>query len=193
LTLITPLEWPITSPRHKSRATGLYRTGVNPITGLAAISRLEYELEKFGARNAELYGQFGYTRGGNVSSQWGGGDPGAVVRYDVGKIAYTLPCDTFSELAQNIAALAAHIEAVRKIERIGVASIAQAMGAFAQLPAPPKQRPWHEVLGVAPTAQIKVIMGAYRALAKINHPDVGGEKERMQEINRALQEAKARI
>jgi hypothetical protein len=42
-------------------------------------------------------------------------------------------------------------------------------------------------------AAFKVIMGAYRALAKINHPDVGGEKERMQEINRALQEAKARI
>ena len=35
-------------------------------------------------------------------------------------------------------------------------------------------QPWHEVLGVPPNADAPAIRNAYRALAKIHHPDNGG-------------------
>lgn len=45
-------------------------------------------------------------------------------------------------------------------------------------------------LFVAPGAPWEVVEGAYRALAKVNHPDRGGSAEEMQKINNAYAELK---
>lgn len=44
---------------------------------------------------------------------------------------------------------------------------------------------YHATLYVLPNAPKEVIRAAYRALAAIHHPDVGGDSERMIEINHA--------
>jgi hypothetical protein len=41
----------------------------------------------------------------------------------------------------------------------------------------------HATLFVTSDAPVEVIRAAYRALAQLHHPDVGGDSERMQAIN----------
>lgn len=64
----------------------------------------------------------------------------------------------------------------------------------------PPVRPWHEVLGVSPTASRQDIVGAYRALISHYHPDkvatLGEEfrelaERRAKEINVAYEQALA--
>lgn len=56
---------------------------------------------------------------------------------------------------------------------------------------PPQQTESHyDVLCVTKAAPKQVIQAAYRALAKIHHPDVGGSLQKMQELNRAWEALK---
>ncbi len=48
----------------------------------------------------------------------------------------------------------------------------------------------HEVLFILPDAPREVIDAAYKALARMHHPDQGGDEEKMQRINRAYEELK---
>jgi hypothetical protein len=47
---------------------------------------------------------------------------------------------------------------------------------------------WHEILGVRENASKSDIMNAYRSLAKIHHPDVGGSKEMFLKLRKAYEE-----
>jgi hypothetical protein len=64
---------------------------------------------------------------------------------------------------------------------------------------PPKDQPepiaspWaHAALGVGLGASQKEINAAYRRLARIHHPDVAGDEERMKVINAAYRELRRR-
>ncbi len=100
--------------------------------------------------------------------------------------------DLYTQAEQNIAALAATIDAMRAIERHGGAAILdRAFTGFTALPAPivaGMARPWWEVLGVPRDANRDQINTAYRRLASEAHPDKGGTAERMAEVNRARDE-----
>jgi hypothetical protein len=52
----------------------------------------------------------------------------------------------------------------------------------------PKNRKPHELLGVSPDATSEEIEKAFRAKAKTNHPDVGGDNDTMQLLNKAKKE-----
>lgn len=49
----------------------------------------------------------------------------------------------------------------------------------------------YSVLHLLPSAPIEVVEAAYKALAKLHHPDVGGEVETMQSINSAYREIRS--
>jgi len=49
---------------------------------------------------------------------------------------------------------------------------------------------WARVLHVQPDAPLEVVEAAYRALSKIYHPDLGGDAEKMRELNEAVKEAR---
>lgn len=190
-----PLEWPFNVVRNESRKSGQFKADGSPITVTAALARLEEELWRHDAQDIEVSAHFGRTKGGNVAKQWDAkqGDPGVCIRYDIGKTAYTLPCDTYDNLAQNIAAIAAHLSAVRAMERYGVATGAQIMGAFASLPAPTPIEPWYAVLGVDVNAPEDVVKAAYRALSRKAHPDVeGGSHDAMSRLNQAFENYEAK-
>jgi hypothetical protein len=51
------------------------------------------------------------------------------------------------------------------------------------------QAKWWDVLGVKPEANIGDIRNAYRALARIYHPDAGGSEEDFKRLNKAFEEA----
>lgn len=93
----------------------------------------------------------------------------------------------------KLADVAATLYAMRAIERHGGAAILdRAFSGFAALPAPGHAaRSWREVLGFTAghTITLDDARTAYRRLATENHPDHGGDPDRMAEINRAWQQA----
>ena len=113
-------------------------------------------------------------------------DPGAAVYWVEGKHRRVMAIDIYDRVADNIAALAATLDAMRSIERHGGAAILErAFTGFTALPAPGAPRKWFDILGVTPSASRDEINTAYRRLASEEHPDRGGSTERMAEINKA--------
>jgi hypothetical protein len=114
-------------------------------------------------------------------------DPGAAVYWKDGKgNRRCMAIDRYDRIADNLAAIAATIEAMRAIERHGGAEILdRAFTGFAALPAPAAQEAPHEILGVSEKATLEEINYAYRRLAQQCHPDTGGSHEQMTRINTA--------
>ncbi len=91
--------------------------------------------------------------------------------------------DRYERVADNLAAIAATLDAMRAIERHGGATILdRAFSGFAQLAAP--EQPF-QVLGVSAHASKEEIERAYRLLASKHHPDKGGDPNEMARINAA--------
>jgi len=92
--------------------------------------------------------------------------------------------DRYDRVADNLAAIAATLEALRGIERHGGGMILdRAFTGFKALPAPEQ---WFQVLGVSAHASRSDIDAAYRKLASVHHPDKpGGDHETIARINAA--------
>ena len=104
----------------------------------------------------------------------------------VGSGVDAIAIDTYLTAADNLAAIAATLDAMRSIERHGGAEILdRAFTGFAALPAPDAARPWHVVLGVAAHEATDAVRMAYRRAASAAHPDKGGSDARMAEVNAA--------
>jgi hypothetical protein len=196
-----PLHWPSHRPRKKTRVAGSFKSGQQPITLTPALDRLENELRRFGAMHVVISTNIeprldGRPRAGQPQPT----DPGAVAYCSIRGKPFALACDTFNKVEQNIAALAAHIDATRAQERYGVASAEESLQAFSALPPPatgPVVRPWREVLSFGPTfptdmepQDAALVVGAkFKRLAEKLHPDKGGTTEAMAELNCAKDEA----
>jgi hypothetical protein len=110
-------------------------------------------------------------------------DPGVAVYWKRNGKEQCMAMDRYDRIADNLAALAATIAAMRAIERHGGAEILdRAFTGFAALPAPEQ---WWQVLGVSSSATEEEIKLAYRRAASIHHPDAGGDAGEMARINRA--------
>jgi hypothetical protein len=114
-------------------------------------------------------------------------DPGVAVYWkDAKGQRRCMAIDRYDRVADNLAAIAATIEAMRAIERHGGAEILdRAFTGFAALPAPADQQRPHEILGVDERATKAEIEYAYKRLAMQAHPDRGGSSETMSRINAA--------
>lgn len=107
-------------------------------------------------------------------------DPGVAVYWGA-KAPRCIAVDQYDRVADNLAAIAATLEAMRAIERHGGAEILdRAFTGFTALPQPEQ---WFQVLGVKPTATRGEIDDAYRRLAMKYHPDRGGSSDDMARIN----------
>lgn len=193
MTQAYPLQWPLGRPRKAPSARKASTFGkVGPrdykvaLTLADARGRLQAELDSLRAKSVVLSTNVelrldGLPRSGQPEPA----DPGAAVYFDLGGKPHVLACDTYQRIADNIAALAAHIEATRKIERHGVATAAEMFAGFQALPAP-GSTPWWQVLQVDPTATRAQIEAAFRRLAQDRHPDrPGGSHDMMADLNRA--------
>jgi len=97
--------------------------------------------------------------------------------------------DRYYRVRDNLAAIAATLDAMRAIERHGGAQILErAFLGFAAL-APPSR--WWDVLQVKPDASPDVIEANFRRLAQDRHPDRGGSDSAMAELNQARADALA--
>jgi hypothetical protein len=118
-------------------------------------------------------------------------DSGAAVYWrDRSGATRCMAIDRYRRVADNLAAIAATLEAMRAIERHGGAEILdRAFTGFAALPAP---LDWRAILGFAPGSNPTRhdVDQAYRRLASKLHPDKGGFADDMADLNAARDAAR---
>lgn len=180
-----PLLWPDGRPRtpaaarkdalwrHEGRSLTLERGRKRLLEQVHAITRPR---QNWRTLNLILACNIRFTQSGARDRNFSQREPddvGAAFYFDLDGRPHALACDRWSTVADNIAAIAAHIEALRGQERWGVADLRQAFAGHAALPPPD---PWWIVLGVAQNASIDDIRAAYRAMSKVHHPNAGGER-----------------
>ncbi|MCU1338811.1 MAG: putative DnaJ-class molecular chaperone withC-terminal Zn finger domain, heat shock protein [Bryobacterales bacterium] len=206
-----PLSWPEGWKREKSRrsadfgkvstdySSGQARyAGKKRLSVSDAVQRVLGELQRMGvgqddvliSTNAKL------RLDGFPRSDQEPGDPGAAVYWQKkGQQMRCMAIDRYQRVADNLAAIAATLEAMRAIERHGGAAILdRAFTGFAALPERASQS-WREVLGIPleRLVNLDVIEERFRALIKVHHPDQGGDRERFEAIVAAREAARQEV
>ena len=157
-----------------------------------ATERLQQQLELLGAEHPILSTDIELTLGGlPKSGRRDPDDPGAAVWFTLQGKRTVLACDKWTRCADNIAALAAHIRAIRSVENYGVGTLEQAFRGYRALAAPNTEKPWREVLTGCSTldeAETK-----YRERARVCHPDRGGHHAQMADLNNAIKAAREEL
>lgn len=194
-----PLHWPVTHPRT---APSRRRSALFQVDFIDARDHLMIELERLNARRVVISTDIP-VKPGRLLAPAEPLDPGAAVYFERvtnGGPAkpYVIACDQFLKLRWNLRAIGKTIEALRAIERHATTSmLEQAFSGFAQLHAP-GGKPWRDVLGfeyawppsAAPREAVRAaIVTRFHELARLHHPDVGGDTGRMAEINAAFEAA----
>lgn len=160
-----------------------------------AAKRLESELDRMGATHALLSTNQELRLDGTPrSDRTDPFDVGAAVYFTLNGKPRVLACDKWNRLADNIAAIAQHIDALRRIDRYGVGTLDQAFAGYNALPA--KGTTWRTTLGFAPDAVVtsEMIDAAFRERSKGAHPDQqGGSHDAMASLTSARAEAREEI
>ena len=188
-----PLQWPEGWPRLPSykRTFGRFSRNGKDLTVFDAVQRVLLELERLGVQPDDVVISTNLrTRldGLPRSDQSAPADPGCAVYWQKSAKApmRCMAVDRYSDVASNLAAIAATLDAMRAIERHGGAAILdRAFTGFTALPAPGAEADWWTVLGVPPDATREAIEQAYRRAASAHHPDKGGNADAMARVNRA--------
>lgn len=189
-----PLSWPFgwkRTERYK-RKRAAFRSGGSAVTVAGGIKRLLGELGRLGVRDGDcIISTNVATRLDRLpySNQREPDDPGAAVYFRLKKQDRVLACDLWTRVADNLTAIAQHIDALRRIDRYGVGTLEQAFAGYAALPAP--GHAWRSVLGFAPDEAVTAdkVSTAFRERARTAHPDVGGSHEQMAALTEARTEA----
>jgi hypothetical protein len=117
-------------------------------------------------------------------------DPGVAVYFRLSGAVHCLACDRWDRVADNLAAVAHHVAAMRGQSRWGVGSVEQAFAGYRALPAAAAKRPWWELLGFSQLpARLEIARDAWREWIFKAHPDRGGTANQAAEINAAMAEA----
>lgn len=198
-----PLQWPTgwkrAEPQARKRGafsttstkyteTGSWRES-KELTITQASERVRLELRRMGVSDHDLVISTniplrldGMPRGDARNPE----DPGVAAYWRKGNVTRCMAIDRYSRVTDNLAAIAATLEAMRAIERHGGAEILdRAFTGFTALPAPEQ---WFQVLGVPAMCSRQEVEAAYRSLAMKHHPDRGGTEQAMARINMARAE-----
>lgn len=199
-----PLAWPVGWPRTDQRrrehakfsmsdervtANGILKRRV-PINMRTALDRLITELDRLGASDAILSTNVelridGFPKGNMQEPS----DTGAAVYFRHKGKPIVMACDKWTTVADNIAAIAQHIDAIRRMDRYGVGRLEQALAGYQRLLS--GRRAWFDVLGYdRPPQTWNGVEDAYKSLAKRLHPDAGGSHDAMAELTEAFSQAR---
>lgn len=183
-----PLSWPAHWPRNQYPEHSRFDTPAD-----AARSGILRELELLGATNVIISTNLELDRTGRpFARQRAIADTGVAVYFDLDGQQRCLPCDKWKLIQDNLHAIELTISALRGLSRWGAKEIvAAAFQGFQALPAGTSSGSWWQTLEVQSTASELEIEGAYRKLAKLHHPDVGGDPMTFHRINDAYRQAKS--
>ena len=199
-----PLSWPqgwARTPRAQRKRASFGRTQQSPgsswrskesLTVSQATDRVLEELRRLRAVDAIVSTNLvvridGLPRSGQAEPT----DSGVAVYFTLKKADRCLACDRWDRVADNIAALAAHVGALRGIERWGVGTVDQAFTGYTALP--PASTDWAAVLGLPTSATLDQVESAFRRLAIEAHPDRGGSHDAMTRLTAAHDAARAAL
>jgi hypothetical protein len=159
-----------------------------------AVERLEIQLARLGAAEATLSTNVKLNLRGLPSGNDKPADPGVAVYFRFKGRATVLACDSYFTVAENIAAIAAHIDALRRIERYGVGSLEQALAGYKALPVD-TAADWRQVFGFRAEDRVTAeqVNAKFKDRARTAHPDVGGTDDGMAHLNRAREYALAEL
>lgn len=188
-----PLTWPPGWRRATSRTNAKFNVGGSGgerkrrVEISDGVNRVYQQLGAFGVRERDVIisSMLRIRLDGQPyrDQPVGGLDPGVAVYWKHRGTEKCMAIDRYTRLADNLAAIAATLEAMRAIDRHGGAEILdRAFTGFAALSAP--EQPF-QVLGVGANASREEVERAYRLLASEHHPDKGGDEAQMARINRA--------
>lgn len=196
-----PLSWPPGWERThvNCRVRGRFSTRsyssrmATDVTVAEAVTRVRRELERMGLHADDIVistnislRQDGFPR----SNQPEPPDPGAAVYWRTRSgVSRCMAIDRYTRVADNLAAIAATLDAMRAIERHGGAEILdRAFTGFVAIEHEARAH-WSDVLGVPRTAIPEAIEAAYRRLRAQHHPDRGGDAEAFMRVQKAYEEA----
>lgn len=153
-----------------------------PLTVHRAVEEVVQELGRLGAPswNVIVSTNLAIRNDGlPYSNQRAPDDPGAAVyfrfRDEDESRRKVLACDRYDRVEHNLWAIRKHVEAVRGIERWGVASLERMFAGFEGIPEHAGGEPWWRVLGMEdrPASRAE-LERAFRRRAQQVHPDHGG-------------------
>jgi hypothetical protein len=104
-----------------------------------------------------------------------------------------LTCDRWNKVSFNLKAIAKDIEAQRARERWGCTNLEQAFRGYVAIPEKCGGKSWWDELGVSPSCSEDELNAAYRAKAKLHHPDIGGDRANWEKIQTAYEQGGARF
>lgn len=193
MTQAFPLQWPAGWPRTNSPRRSQFRT-----THGVALRNLYTHLRMLGATNTVVSTNIELKRDGTPYARQlrVEEDSGVAVYFTLNGDEQCIPCDKWYSVGENIQAIAKTIEALRGLERWGAQEMVNA--AFRGFKALPETiimgtgtaRAWHEVLEVSPSCSLAVAEAAFKRLARIKHPDTGGNDQEFIELKTAWEQAK---
>lgn len=203
-----PLSWPTEFQRTPSSERRPDRFGrrndsgwLKPLTVLQAFARLMDEIRAFAVAgrawridpdDVEISTNLVVRRSDGMprADQRAPADVGVAVYFILDDEPYCLPCDRWDTVAGNLAAVAAHIAAIRGIERWGVGDLRAAFRGFAALP-DPNRVVWRDVFGYAASSRpdLDDLAARWKRLRAARHPDRGGNAAEFDRVNKAYQSA----
>lgn len=187
-----PLYWPEGQPRVPAarRRWARFEVGFTQ-----ARNELLEELRKMGAREVKISTDIPLRKDGLPRMEdKEPADPGVAVYFEHGKTQgrqLVIACDSYSKVRWNMRACGITVAALRSIQRHGATELLErAFTGFTALPpAGGEQRPWWEVLDVAPNSDLATAKAAFLRLAQTHHPDKGGDGETFSRITAAFAQA----
>lgn len=203
-----PLSWPAGWPRAASRkradfgrtTSGTYGPRKSRLEVADGVNRVLTELERLGIDRQDVIISTnvrtrldGLPRSGEAEPK----DPGAAVYWqDRKQHNRVMAVDRYDRVADNLAAIAATLEALRAIERHGGGQILErAFTGFTALAAPDAARSWREVLGILPGVVNPIhVRDTYLRLRSQRHPDrPGGDAQLFDQVEKAYSQARQEL
>lgn len=199
-----PLSWPegwkrtaaakrvdgrfATRTRQTSSVAGVASwVRTQPVSVNEAIGRIQHELDFLGVLDGEA------VISTNIPTRLDGlprsgmgepADPGVAVYWNLKNRRECMAIDCYNRAADNLAAIAATLEALRTVARHGGAEILErAFRGFAALPEKSGGKSWRDILDLGSgDVTVETIKEHFRLLASSRHPDKGGKRDDFEEL-----------
>ena len=191
-----PLYWPAGWKRITARASANFSKYGKPLSVFDGVQRVLVELGRMGIAEPDV------VVSTNVETRLDGlprsdraapADPGVAVYWQPRKGPMRcMAVDRYDKVPDNLAAIAATLDAMRAIERHGGATVLdRAFAGFTALPAPNAPASWWITLGVDQRAGADEVERAHKYLRGLAHPDrAGGSDARFDAVNKAYEQFK---